>query len=31
MMWLVPGSAAVIVTGWPNMADMPSASIAHIA
>jgi hypothetical protein len=27
----VSGSAAVIVTGRPSMADMPSASIAHIA
>jgi len=27
----VSGSAAVIVTGRPSMADMPSASIAHMA
>jgi hypothetical protein len=27
----VSGSAAVMVTGRPSMADMPSASIAHIA
>jgi len=26
----VPGSASVIVTGRPSMADMPGASIAHI-
>ena len=31
MMRPVPGSAAVMVTGWLSMADMPSASIAHIA
>jgi hypothetical protein len=27
----VPGSAAVIVTGRPSMAKMPSASTAHMA
>jgi hypothetical protein len=27
----VSGSAAMMVTGCPSMADMPSASIAHIA
>jgi hypothetical protein len=27
----VPGSAAVMATGRPSMAEVPSASIAHIA
>jgi hypothetical protein len=27
----VPGSAAVIVTGRPSMAETPSASMAHMA
>jgi hypothetical protein len=31
MMRPVPGSAAVIVTGRPSIADMPSASLAHMA